>query len=73
LIEKIITQTTIQPIGEEIFNELMIFLEAVAINGKNINSEVLGGSSPTPSRDKSGSVLTEGSEMLNDENFPDNE
>jgi tetratricopeptide repeat protein 30 len=45
LIEKVITNNhNPQPLGQEIFAELMIFLEAVAGVGKDITSAVLGGS-----------------------------
>lgn len=52
LIEKIlIQQPTIQPLNEEIFGELMIFLDAVAAVGKSITSAVI--SNPSNPLEKS--------------------
>ncbi len=66
LIEKIITALNIQPLGDELFNELMIFLEAVAAVGKSITSAVLGPN--TPEKSRSSSKL----DGINNENMPDN-
>jgi tetratricopeptide repeat protein 30 len=54
LIEKTITQTNnIQPLNDELYCELMIFLEAVSTVGKSITSAVLGGTNGTNDPDKS--------------------
>jgi len=65
LIEKVITSANIQPVEDELLNELMIFLEAVAAVGKTITSAVLGPSTPEKSR-------TSSKLGVNDENQPDN-
>jgi tetratricopeptide repeat protein 30 len=41
LIEKILIQPSIQPLNDEIFGELMIFLDAVSAVGKSITSAVI--------------------------------
>ncbi len=66
LIEKILIQSTIQPLNEEIFGELMIFLDAVAAVGKSITSAVI--SNPNNPLEKS--MVSQSS--INDENVADN-
>ena len=66
LIEKVITNSNIQPLGEELFNELMIFLEAVAAVGKTITSAVLGPSTPEKSRSSSKLAINDENQPLND-------
>lgn len=69
LIEKILTQTSIQPLNEEIFGELMIFLDAVSSVGKSITSQVI--SNPINPLDKS-LVSNQSLSSVNDENVADN-
>ena len=56
LIEKVITSANIQAVEDKLFNELMIFLEAVAAVGKTITSAVLGPA--TPEKSNTSSKLT---------------
>ncbi len=66
LIEKILIVTPILPLSEEIFGELMIFLEAVSAVGNQITSAVI---STNPLLEKS---IASQQSSVNDENVADN-
>jgi len=66
LIEKILVQPTIQPLNDEIFGELMIFLDAVAAVGKSITSAVISNLNNPLEK----SMVSQSS--INDENVADN-
>ena len=68
LIEKILIQPTIQPLNDEIFGELMIFLDAVSAVGKSITSAVI----TNPNNPLEKSVLSQSQSSINDENVADN-
>lgn len=69
LIEKILTQTTIQPLNDEIFGELMIFLDAVSAVGKSITSAVISNMNNQQEKSLNSSQSLS---SLNDENVADN-
>lgn len=69
LIEKILTQTTIQPLNDEIFGELMIFLDAVSAVGKSITSAVISNMNNQLEKSLNSSQSLS---SFNDENVADN-
>lgn len=69
LIEKILTQTTIQPLNDEIFGELMIFLDAVSAVGKSITSAVINNMNNQLEKSLNSSQSLS---SFNDENVADN-